>query len=141
MFTILISLINIGSTAAFNAMLSLSTTALMATYLISIGSVLNRRLRGPTLPVARWSLGRVGLPVNILALIYATWSLFWSFWPNVYEPTLLSFNWVVVLFVGLMAISGVVYFTHARKVYTGPVAKVMVDPGMDVGGQTDDVYK
>ena len=123
-------------------MLSLSTTALMATYLISIGSVLNRRLRGPKLPVARWSLGKLGMPVNILALMYAAWSLFWSFWPNAYEPTLLTFNWVVVLFVGLMAVSGILYFTHARKIYTGPVARVVADLDMNTGGRAeDDVYK
>lgn len=65
------------------------------------------------------------MPVNILALMYAAWSLFWSFWPNSYMPTLVSFNWVVVLFVGLMAISGVLYVAYARKIYTGPVTKVV----------------
>lgn len=124
LFTCVVSLINIGSTAAFNALLSLSTVALMATYLVSISCVLLRRVRGQYLPPARWSLGRYGLPVNALALVYSCWSFFWSFWPNSYSPNAETFNWASVLFVGLMGIGCVLYFTHARKVYDGPVAIV-----------------
>jgi amino acid transporter len=36
-FVCVVSLINIGSTVAFNAVLSLASTAMMGTYLISIG--------------------------------------------------------------------------------------------------------
>lgn len=124
LFTSVVSLINIGSTAAFNALLSLSTVALMGTYLVSISCVLFRKIRGHYLPPARWSLGRWGLPVNICALIYAIWSLFWSFWPNAYEPNATDFNWACVVFVGLMFLGTVYYLLHARKIYDGPVAIV-----------------
>ena len=120
-----LSLINIGSTVAFNAMLSLSTTALMATYVISIGCVTYRRFSKEELPYARWSLGKFGLPVNCIALLYACWSFFWSFWPNAFEPTPQTFNWACVLFVGLIGIAGILYVTHARHVYEGPVVKVI----------------
>ena len=69
------SLINLGSKVAFEAMLSLATVALMATYLMSIGCVLLKRLRGENLPAARWSLGRAGMAVNIVALTYTGWSV------------------------------------------------------------------
>ena len=124
MFTILMSLINIGSTVAFNAVLSLSVVALMATYAISIGCILLRRMQGEPFPPARWSLGRAGTPVNTVALVYISWAFFWSFWPNGFEPTLQTFNWAVVLFVGVMGIACLVYYLHARKYYEGPVAKV-----------------
>lgn len=52
-FASCMSLINLGSKVAFEAMLSLATVALMATYLISIGCALLKRLRGETLPSAR----------------------------------------------------------------------------------------
>lgn len=74
MFTCCMSLINLGSKVAFEAMLSLATVALMAAYLMSIGCVLLKRLRGEDLPSARWSLGRYGLFVNAVALIYTSWS-------------------------------------------------------------------
>jgi choline transport protein len=124
-FTICVSLINIGSTVAFNALLSLSTVALMATYVISIGCVVIRRFNTlQPLPPARWSLGRYGLPINIIALIYAVWAFFWSFWPNAHDIIADNFNYACVLFVGLMTISAVLYLVHARKVYDGPVATV-----------------
>lgn len=123
-FTCVVSLINIGSTAAFNALLSLSTVALMATYLVSITCVLLRRLRGQYLPPARWSLGRYGTLVNGLALIYSCWAFFWSFWPNAYQVNEQNFNWACVLFVGLMGLGSLLYFMHARKIYDGPVAIV-----------------
>lgn len=118
------SLINIGSSTAFNAMLSLSSTALMATYIISISCVVNSRMRAEPLPAARWSLGRFGMPVNIAALIYSSWACFWSFWPNAYHVNASTMNWAVVLFVGLLSLSIILYITHARKVYEGPVVKV-----------------
>jgi choline transport protein len=123
-FTIVISLINIGSTVAFNAMLSLATVALMATYLISVGCVALKRIRSQPLPHARWSLGRWGLPINCTAIVYATWSFFWSFWPNSYHVNAVNFNWASVLFVGLMGISAILYLTYARRIYEGPVVKV-----------------
>ena len=75
MFTCCMSLLNLGSKVAFEAMLSLATVALMATYLISISCVLRKRLDGEELPSARWSLGRYGLVVNIIALTYTSWSV------------------------------------------------------------------
>jgi choline transport protein len=124
-FSCLISLINIGSTVAFNAMLSLSTVALMATYVISIACVTARRFSTSTpLPPARWSLGRAGLPVNCIALVYAVWAFFWSFWPNAYHIVAENFNYACVLFVGLMGLSCALYLIHAKKVYEGPVSTV-----------------
>ncbi|KAM3447806.1 hypothetical protein MY3296_008376 [Beauveria thailandica] len=123
-FSMILSLINIGSTVAFNAMLSLSTVALMATYVICLGCVAFRRLRGEPLPHARWSLGKWGLPINVVGLVYASWSFFWSFWPNSYHLSAENFNWACILFVGLMSLSVLLYYTRARHVYHGPVVLV-----------------
>ncbi|KAE8384316.1 hypothetical protein BDV23DRAFT_191735 [Aspergillus alliaceus] len=125
MFSLAMSLTNIGSTVAFNALVSLSTVALMATYLISFTCLILRRVYcNPPLPPCRWSLGRFGLPVNTLAVVYAVWALFWSFWPIFHDVSAVNFNWAPVLFVGVMGASTVVYWLHARKVYEGTVAIV-----------------
>ena len=96
----------------------------MATYTISIGCVTFKRLKGEPLPRSRWTLGRFGLPCNIMGLMYSIWSLFWSFWPEYGDITAANFNWSSVLFAGIMAIAAVYYIVHGRKVYEGPVAKV-----------------
>ena len=123
-FTVAMSLINIGSTVAFNAVLSLGVVALMTTYGISISCVLLKRIRGEPFIPARWSLGKAGIYVNAIAMMYIAQSFFWSFWPNGYEPTAQTFNWAVVLFVGVMGIASLEYFVHAKKYYEGPVMKV-----------------
>lgn len=66
-FTSLLSLINIGSSVALNAINSLAGVSVLTSYLISIGCLIWRRLYGAPLPPHEWSLGRFGLPINIAA--------------------------------------------------------------------------
>ena len=81
--TILLSLIGVGSSTAFNAILSVSAVGQMGTYSISISCVLYRRITAPeTLPKAQWGLGRLGVPVNGIGALYAWFSFFFAFWPG-----------------------------------------------------------
>lgn len=97
----------------------------MITYIFSIGAVLYRRIYHPELlPRCRWSLGRFGILVNSVGLLYATHAFFWSFWPNATPFALEDFNWSVVMFVFVAVLSLVDYVVRARKVYTGPVVLV-----------------
>jgi amino acid transporter len=122
LITVLLSLINIGSDTAFNAIISLNVVSLMITYVFSIGSVLWRRITAPqTLPVCAWSLGKWGVPVNLAGLLYAIHAFFWCFWPESTPTTLDSFNWASVMFVGVAVLSMVDYVVRARKHYKGPV--------------------
>jgi choline transport protein len=115
--------INLGSAVAFNAIISLQIVALMASYSISISCILYRRLTN-TLPRARWSLGRFGVAINILGITYALFAFFWCFWPNGMPVDVKTFNWAVVIFVGVVILCLLAYFINGRKVYTGPVVHV-----------------
>lgn len=57
---VLLSLINIGSTAALNAILALDLASLLSSYTICIGCLALKRIRGEPLPPRQWSLGRWG---------------------------------------------------------------------------------
>ena len=123
--TCLLALINVGSNVAFNAIISLNLVSLMLTYSCSIGCVLLRRIRHPELlPRARWSLGRWGIPINIAGLSYSTYAFFWCFWPNGTPVNVQSFNWSVVMFLGLAIFAVFYYFWKGRYVYKGPVVLV-----------------
>lgn len=123
--TLLLSLINIGSTVAFNAIVSLQLASLMTTYSVSIACVLYRRLTDPeSLPKARWSLGRYGPTVNWIGFIYSTFIIFWCFWPLATPVTPQTFNWAILLFMTVLIASLAFYFTRGRRVYVGPVALV-----------------
>ena len=118
----LLSLINIGSTAAFNAIISLQVAAIMFTYSISISCVLYRRIWHPELlPHARWSLGRWGPLINGLGLGYVLFAFFFSFWPNATPVDLESMNWCVVMFIGVAILAPIMYFVRGRHIYIGPV--------------------
>lgn len=126
LISVVLSLINIGSSTAFNAIISLNVAALMFTYAISIGCVLHRRLTDPeSLPPARWSLGRMSVFVNATALVYVLLALFWSFWPGSPKVDLDTFNWSVVIFGAVAVLSVVMYFFKGRNQYEGPVVRMM----------------
>lgn len=60
----------------------------MATYAISMGCVLWRRIKLPeTLPPTKWSLGKWGVAVNTIGIGYAIFAFFWAFWPIYWNPT------------------------------------------------------
>lgn len=134
LISVLLSLINIGSDTAFNAIISLNVAALMSTYAASISCVLYTRLWHPDrLPDKRWSPGRFSVSVNVIALCYVIFALFWSFWPPEPGFDATEFNWSVVIFVGVLAISLLMYAVHGRFYYSGPVehvARSRVDSGL-----------
>ncbi|KAK4894870.1 hypothetical protein LTR27_006992 [Elasticomyces elasticus] len=122
--TALLSLINIGSTAAFNAISSMGTNALLTTYIISIGCVVIRRIRGQPLPSRRWSLGRAGLAINMIALAFLMCIWIFLFFPQTTPPGLSTMNWNVLINGGVMIVAIGYYMVYGRREYTGPVALV-----------------
>ncbi|CAG7944155.1 unnamed protein product [Penicillium salamii] len=121
----LLSLINIGSQVAFNAIISLNVAALMFTYAVSISCVIYRKISCPeTLPPRRWSLGKFGLGINIIGLLYVLFALFWSFWPPSPSPKARDFNWSVVIFFGVFLISILMYIVHGRRHYVAPAVMI-----------------
>ncbi|KAK5720311.1 hypothetical protein LTR15_007585 [Elasticomyces elasticus] len=124
-FAVLLALIYIGSPVAFYAMTSLATVALLQCYGLSIGMHLWRRINHPeTLPPAHFALGKWGIPLNVLAIIYSAYGFFWAFWPQTTPVTAAGFNWASVIFVGVVLVAMVYFFFKAKHTYVGPVAEV-----------------
>jgi choline transport protein len=120
----LLSLINIGSSVALNAITSLGAVATLISYYITIGCLVHRRLYGAPLPPRRWSLGRFGLLVNVAALTLLTPLIFFLTWPLTTPVTAETMNWSSVMLAGVFIIATVYYFVQARKEYEGPVVHV-----------------
>lgn len=118
---IIISLVSLGSSFAFNVIASLSLLALMSTYMLSIGCVLLRRLRGEELPPARWSLGRLGLPINALAVAYSGFVVVMSCFPDSVNPDPLDANWAPAIWGAVIVLSILAYLLHGRKHFTPPI--------------------
>jgi len=101
----------------------MATGSLMATYILSISCMLAQRLRRKPLPHARWSLGRAGIPVNVLGVAYASWSCFWAFWPSYYKITAADFNWAVVILAMLLSLAGTLLW-FGKVDYRPPVLRL-----------------
>jgi hypothetical protein len=87
--------------------------ALGSTYLLVTGPMLVKRLRGewPGPDAGRggcFSLGRWGLPVNILAVVWGAAMALNLAWPraDVYGE---SFRWIAFIFIGLVAALGLAW--------------------------------
>jgi amino acid transporter len=123
--TCLLSLINIGSTVAFNAIGSAALVSILSTYFISICVLINRRFKGP-LPARRWSLGRLGIFINFGAIMWLMTVWVFCFFPLVTgeQLTLSTMNWNCVIYGGLIIVGLAYWFIWGHRVYTPPVLHV-----------------
>lgn len=123
-FSSLVCLIIIGSSIAFNIILSLSGVAIFTSNIIVIGCMFVKRLRGEPLLPSRFDLGRAGLLVNGIALCYLTIAVVFILFPSVPNPSLIDMNWSCVIFGCFAIFSMVYYYLYGRHSYKGPVAYV-----------------
>ena len=80
-FTIFSALLNLAGSEVYNTIISLATGAVCGSYIISIGSLILRRLWGKPLPTSRFTLGRAGLPLNVIAFFYNAQLVIFSYFP------------------------------------------------------------
>lgn len=137
---VILSLVNIGSSTAFNGVISISVAGLFGSYLIAASLLLYRRLTGgirlrdsdesrtntsrSTLTWGPWRLpGALGVANNIFTCVYIVFILFFSFWPSYYNVTPQNMNWAVLVFSAVFVFSVLYYMVWARKVYNGPVVE------------------
>lgn len=121
-FTTVVSLLTSASHTPLNTIMGLSVATLMSTYLLSIGSLLIKRIKGLPIPPAKWSLGRSGIYINAIAIIYALWAWFWSFWPMHYGVKDASrFNWTLVLYFFVIGYSMVFFVLRQRDLRKRPM--------------------
>lgn len=119
--TILLSLIIIGSTIAFNVITSLGQVGLISSYIIVIACVFAKRVKGEALLPSRFSLGKFGFLVNGLALLFLGLAFIFLFFPAAPDPTPASMNWSCLLFGFILGFSLIYYWIWGRHVYVGPV--------------------
>ena len=126
-FTALLSLIIIGSSTAFNVILSFGNAGIMSSYILIVGCIIYRRFDGNEFPKTKFCLGRWGLPINIAALIYLVVTLSFCFFPAAPNPTPASMNWASLMFGAVLILAFTWYFVRAKHEYDGPVEYVRKD--------------
>ncbi|KAL8930817.1 MAG: hypothetical protein Q9208_000358 [Pyrenodesmia sp. 3 TL-2023] len=138
-----IGIINIGSTAAFSVVISLSVSSLYLSYIITEAFLLYRRCTGgirsrnprhstsndellspETLTWGPFHVpGALGITVNIFAVCFGIVIFVFSFFPTAtpVEPTTMNYS---VLMLGAVIIFATLYYViWARKQYVGPIVE------------------
>lgn len=110
----LLGLINLGSSSAFIAFVSVGVMALAASYGIPIAiSVYYRRSE---LAGARWKMPEaVGWVVNMIAIAWIVFEIVLFTMPTALPVTAVTMNYASVVLVGFLAMSAVWYAVYARK--------------------------
>ena len=127
MITVLLSLINIGAAAALNALVALYIVATLSSYAVTIAVLVHRRLTGEPLPVRRWTLGRYGLAINIVALLFIAVIWFFAFWPVATPTNKEDMNYAIVIYSVVLGFAGIYYVVHGRHVYTSPNRRILLE--------------
>ena len=137
---VLISLINIGSSTAFNDVVSLVLEGFYTSYFLACSMLLYRRIRGEIhdsevessaeVPVHRgpWCLkGYWGIANNVVACAYLILIAFFSYWPAMIPVSAATMNYSSLV-LGVVAIASMIYYyVWARKTYKGPIVEVKLD--------------
>lgn len=141
MISYLLSLINIGSTTAFNDVISLTIETLYASYLICCLLLLGRRLRGDIMPLdnektpivaegigeltlcwGKWHFRSwLGIANNMLAVTFLVILIFFNFWPATNPTSAVVMNYSVVVVGAIVIFRTLYYVGWARHFYAGPL--------------------
>ena len=135
----LLSLIILGSSTAFNNIVSIAVAGLSASYVLAIGLLLWRRttggIRHSPLSASRltntpgfelswgpWYMpGILGPAVNLFAIIYVLIILFFSFWPSEVPVDATNMNYTILVTGAVLIFSVTWYYAWGRQDYKGPV--------------------
>lgn len=119
----MLALINIGSSAAFNALVSLPTVALYISYSIPIFLLLVRKVRGLHPRYGPFKLGRWGIPINVFALTYLIYLIIWMPFPSMRPVTASNMNYAGPIMLGVIIFALGDWFLSGHKRFVVPVSR------------------
>jgi amino acid transporter len=96
---VILALIYIASSTAYNAIISLSALALNISYIIPITFVMISKVRGRQPGYGPFRLGYWGIPVNVFALAYLIFIIIWMPFPGSRPVTLDTMNYSGPIFI------------------------------------------
>ncbi|PVI02997.1 amino acid transporter [Periconia macrospinosa] len=118
---ILLGILNIGSTTAFAAILSLTVVSLNLSYLMPIVLLLYRRIYTPNVFVpGPWSLKKFGVVINLVSIMYLALVSVFLLFPVSQPVTPRNMNYAIVVLGGVMVLISIYWILRARKTYKGP---------------------
>lgn len=119
---VILGFVNIGSTTAFNAIISLAILGLHVSYLVPVALMLWHRLssRRTSLIYGPWQLGRLGVPINIVSVVYLSYTTIFMVFPPYKPVTAENMNYSSLILGAVLIFSAVYWVWKGRREYTGP---------------------
>ncbi|KAL5357146.1 amino acid permease [Aspergillus floccosus] len=127
-----LSCLNIANTAAFGAFVALGSIGLFVSYFLAIGCMVHNRFRTDAAPLGDWNMGKLGLPVNIFALVYTAWVTVWLAFPSYLPVTGQNMNYAAPIFGASTLFALVYWFIKGRTRWPGlneEVVRLVVEEG------------
>ena len=85
------------------------------------------RLKRQPLLFRRWSLGKWGLPLNLIGLAYLSIAFVFALFPIGIPVTLENMNWASAVYGGVAIVASLYYVFFAKHTYVAPVTRVAKD--------------
>lgn len=127
MIVFLLSFIQLGSTAAFEGITSLSTLALYASYTLPILFFTIWKLRGKPIDYGPFRMGKLGIIVNFYARAWGIYTcIFLPFPPSIPVESAASSNWSGPVFGFVLILAVLDWIFSGRKRFVAPT-KVLQD--------------
>jgi urea carboxylase system permease len=142
LLAVVILVVNIRQPQIFLVITSIGIIMIYVAYLLVTVPLLLKRLRGEWPPPAegRFSLGRFGLPINILAVAWGAGMALNLAWPRegIYNPAE-PFHWYLqygaFLFIGIVALGGFAYYWFVQRHKVGVLPEHATDGEMVLPAQ------
>lgn len=124
---VLILVVNIGTPQIFTAVTSVAVIMIYLAYLLVTAPMLVKRLRGEWTggEDGHFSLGRLGLPVNIIAVVWGAGMALNLAWPRseVYGEGALA--WIAFIFIGAVVVVGLAWYLLRGRHHVGTLPEHM----------------
>lgn len=128
---LIMGLINIASSTAFNAMTSLALVGHYSSYFLPILLLVIRRFGKKHIPFGPWTLGCYGLAINVFSLFYCGLLIIFVVFPPYQPVTYLNMNYAGVIFGGVLILILAMWFAYGWKIYRGPVKDVIEEMNLE----------
>lgn len=116
-----------GSTTAFNAIISLSSIGLHISYILPIGFIMLRKIRGPPVDYGPFKLGKWGIPMNILSLLYLFFVIIWMPFPTELPVTAGNMNYAGPILLAVIIGAVLDWFISGHKRFDFPVPRYLLE--------------
>ena len=123
----LLMLLNLGSTSAIYAILSLNNLALYTSYLQIVGSFFIFKLRRGEPAWGPFTLGKWGYAINIYAICFLVFIIVWLPFPPFLPVTATNMNYSGPIFGLVLSVALLDWFTWGRKRFAVPTNRSVFD--------------